>query len=380
MNKETNKKSCCAGNTVQIKETTKSCCCSGSLTENTKEVNSPAFINGWIDTKIGKIPLVSTKLSREDKIGGLKVRMNFGRMKYMVNPGLYGIGNPGDNSIVFVTANYKLTFDTLRKELGGLDAWILVLDTKGINVWCAAGKGTFSTKELVKRIEETGLKEIVSHRKLIVPQLGATGISAHKVKESSGFTVIYGPVRAPDIPLFLEQGMKTLPEMRRVTFSFKERLQVLPVEFMQGLGKLMYICIAIFLLSGITRNGYALQGKAGLLAVLNVLLAYIAGTVLGPMLLPWLPGRSFSIKGFGAGVIVFIIAFITQTAGNTFLHYGAWFLLITAFSSFLTMNFTGASTYTSISGVKKEMRAAIPFQIAGVVVGMGLWVSSIFTR
>ena len=122
------------------------------------------------------------------------------------------------------------------------------------------------------------------------------------------------------------------------------------------------------------------KGKAGLLAVLNVLLAYIAGTVLGPMLLPWLPGRSFSIKGFGAGVIVFIIAFITQTAGNTFLHYGAWFLLITAFSSFLTMNFTGASTYTSISGVKKEMRVAIPFQIAGVVIGMGLWVSSIFTR
>lgn len=378
MNEEANKKSCCSGSTEQTKEPAKSCCCRGSLTGNIKETNSPAFINGWINTKIGKIPRVSAELNQKDRIGGLKVRLNLGRMKYMVNPGLYGIGNPGDDSIILVTANYKLTFDTLRKELGGLDAWILVLDTKGINVWCAAGKGTFSTKELVKRIEETGLKEIVSHRKLIVPQLGATGISAHKVKESSGFKVIYGPVRAPDIPSFLEQGMKTSPEMRQVTFSFKERLQVVPVEFMQGLGKLVYICIAIFLLSGITRSGYALQGKAGLLAVVNVLLAYIAGTILGPMLLPWLPGRSFSIKGFGAGVMVFLIAIITQTAGNTFLHYGSWFLLITAFSSFLTMNFTGASTYTSISGVKKEMHAAIPLQIIATVAGIGLWISGIF--
>jgi CO dehydrogenase/acetyl-CoA synthase gamma subunit (corrinoid Fe-S protein) len=96
-----------------------------------------------------------------------------------------------------------LSFDTPRKELTGLDAWILVLDTKGINVWCAAGKGTFATKELAARIEATGLIKIIDHKKLIVPQLGAPGVSGYKVKKLFGFTVIFGPLRAKDIPAFL---------------------------------------------------------------------------------------------------------------------------------------------------------------------------------
>ena len=80
--------------------------------------------------------------------------------------------------------------------LAGVDAWILVLDTKGINVWCAAGKGTFGTGELVHRIGSVGLAGIVSHRKIIVPQLGAPGVSWPEVLRRSGFTVEYGPVRA----------------------------------------------------------------------------------------------------------------------------------------------------------------------------------------
>jgi hypothetical protein len=39
-------------------------------------------------------------------------------------------------------------------------------DTKGINVWCAAWKGTFGTEELIRRIETSGLAAVVSHRTL----------------------------------------------------------------------------------------------------------------------------------------------------------------------------------------------------------------------
>ena len=88
----------------------------------------------------------------------------------------------------------------LRKSLKGLNTWILVLDTKGINVWCAAGKGTFGTDELIRRISVTNLDRIVDHRKIIVPAARCARVSAaHEVKKASGFKVCYGPVRAEDV-------------------------------------------------------------------------------------------------------------------------------------------------------------------------------------
>ena len=94
-------------------------------------------------------------------------------MEYRVETGLYAIGSPGPDSPVLVSANYKMSFDRLRSQMSGLDVWILVLDTQGVNVWCAAGKGTLSTDELVRRIEEYRLVERTSHRTVIVPQLAA---------------------------------------------------------------------------------------------------------------------------------------------------------------------------------------------------------------
>jgi hypothetical protein len=123
-----------------------------------------------------------------------------------------------------------MTFDVLRKELGGQNAWILVLETEGINVWCAAGKGTFGTEEVARRVKTTRLAEVVNHRSLILPQLGAPGVAVHRVREECRFSVVYGPVRAQDIPRFLSEGMKTTPEMRRVTFPVSERLALTPVE------------------------------------------------------------------------------------------------------------------------------------------------------
>jgi hypothetical protein len=129
-----------------------------------------------------------------------------------------------------VSANYKLTFDILRKNLSGLDCWLMILDTKGINVWCAAGKGTFGTEELVNRIEQTGLSRIVTHRRLILPQLSAPGVSAHEVEKLSGFSVSYGPIRASDVKEFVKAGYKATKEMRVVKFTAWDRLVLTPVE------------------------------------------------------------------------------------------------------------------------------------------------------
>ena len=115
------------------------------------------FVTGSIATPAGLLPKVSSELEWRDRWGTIKARWGVGRMDYSIDPGLYALGNPDRESSVLVTANYKMSFDELRCALPGRDFWILVLDTKGINVWCAAGKGTFGTKELVMRIEASGL-------------------------------------------------------------------------------------------------------------------------------------------------------------------------------------------------------------------------------
>ncbi len=151
-------------------------------------------------------------------------------MKYRVDAGLYAIGEPTAESPVFITANYKLTFDLLRRAIASIDGWILVLDTLGINVWCAAGKGTFGSDELLDRIASSRLAEVVSHRKLILPQLAGPGVAGYKVKKRSGFQVLYGPVRAEDIPEFLKKDLKAEERMRVKDFGFMERLALVPME------------------------------------------------------------------------------------------------------------------------------------------------------
>lgn len=168
-----------------------------------------------------------------DYWGAVKVRLGMNRMGYTVEPGLYGVGEPAGDSPVFVSANYKLSFDHLRRELNEIDSWIMVLDTRGINVWCAAGAGTFGTEEMVNRIESNRLSDLVKHRQLIVPQLGAPGVAAHEVYRLSSFQVIYGPVRAEDIGKFLKNGMKASPDMRRVQFNMGDRLVLIPLELIQ---------------------------------------------------------------------------------------------------------------------------------------------------
>ncbi len=326
---------------------------------------------------------VPTALVLADKAGGWKARWAIGRMKYAIGPGLYAVGEPGAESPVLVSANYKMSFDRLRRELTGIDAWIMVIDTDGINVWCAAGKGTFGTEEIVRRIEAVGLKDVVSHRKLIVPQLGAPGVSAHEVRDKAEFRVVYGPIRAADLPVFLESSMKANEAMRRVRFGIWQRIVTVPVEFVMSLKYVAIVAACFFLLAGLNRDGYSVSlvmsrglFSAGLLAV-----TFLAAVIFGPALLPWLGGKAFSLKGLWIGVALaaglVILSVLRQGLLNNVSLVG-WMLMIPAVSSFVVMNFTGASTYTSLSGVRREMRIAVPIQLAAVAAGVILWVVGLF--
>ncbi|TLM69738.1 MAG: acetyl-CoA synthase subunit gamma, partial [Actinobacteria bacterium] len=206
-----------------------SCCCGGAAPDSYDYGPQP-YVDGSADTFAGVVPRVSTALTSADRLGELRVRMNLGRDDFRVQPGLYALGAPDDTAPVLVTANYRLSFDAVRACLAGRDAWLLVLDTRGVNVWCAAGKGTFGTAELVRRVRDTQLAQVVSHRRLVVPQLGATGVAAHRVRAESGFAVAWGPVRAADLPAFLDAGMEATAEMRRVRFPLRDRARLVGVE------------------------------------------------------------------------------------------------------------------------------------------------------
>jgi len=351
--KMSKEKSCCCSSD--------SCCAGEPITQYGK---GDRWVTGEIHTSKGNVPVISTMIQFKDTLGAWKVRWNIGRMDYKISPGIYAVGKPDKISPVIVSSNYKLTFDTLRKELSGLDCWILILDTKGINVWCAAGKGTFGTDELVRSILKTGLSEIVSHRTLILPQLGAHGVCAYEVTRQSGFSVVYGPVRANDIKNFIATGSIT-HEMRTVNFTMWDRLVLTPVELVQAAKTSLMVFGVLFLINLFASRPFGVDD------FIIYTGAVLMGTVVTPLLLPFIPVRAFALKGWLLG-LCWTMGFIWFkewfTLGYWLLAIG-YLLVLPSLSSFLAMNFTGSSTYTSFSGVIKEMKVAVPLIALSSVVG-----------
>lgn len=331
-----------------------------------------------METPAGSVPRVRTDLSLRDIRQTIIVRSGIGRFTYRVTPGLYCVGNPTAESPVLVTANYKLTFDMVRKELGGLDAWLLIADTRGINVWCAAGKGLFSTDEIVTSVAESRLAEIVSHRTLILPQLGAPGVAAHKVRKACGFKVVYGPVEARDLAEFIGAGNVATDAMRSVTFTLRQRFELIPVELVL-LGKpLLILLAAAFLLSGIGPDIFSLKAalSRGLAAGVTAVAGVLTGCVLVPLMLPMLPWRQFSPKGALLGAVAGLLCALRFASG--FGEGVALTLLAGTVSSYLAMNFTGSTPFTSPTGVEKEMRRWLPYQIGATALAVIIWLATPF--
>ncbi|MHB1391054.1 MAG: mercury methylation corrinoid protein HgcA [Thermoleophilia bacterium] len=319
---------------------------------------------------------VSADISRGERFEHLRCRLGAFRNKFMVAPGLWAFGEPDENADVLVSANYKLSFDALRQELSGLNLWILVLDTKGINVWCAAGKGTFGTDELVERITTAALERVVRHRRLLLPQLGAVGVNAAQVRKRTGFKVSFGPVRAADIPAYLRAGYKKTAQMSTVRFTMLDRLVLTPMEINPALKKYYpWFAVAVLLLFGLERQGVLFDSaiSGGLPFLLLGLVAILAGALVTPVLLPFIPFRSFALKGLLVGVaavgLASLLPLIADSQDDALLRAATW-ILFPAASSFIALQFTGSTTYTGMSGVKRELKIATPLYIGAVAVSL----------
>jgi len=188
--------------------------------------------------------------------------------------GLRRIGRPGRDSLVLVTCNFDLTVKRLERYLRGLDAWLLVCESKGVNVWCAAGAEEFNTHSVVSAVKTSDVADRVDHRELILPPLGAPGISSAEVSRQTGWNVRWGPVRAEDLPRYLAQGSCRDETMRRASYNWRERIDT-------GLGSLF----PFYFLGAIA---FLLLGRP---LLLHYLMVGAATFLIFMLACPWIPGR-----------------------------------------------------------------------------------------
>ena len=154
--------------------------------------------------------------------------------------GLIKIGEPDRNAPVFVTCNFHLTVERVKHALKGMDCYLLVANSKGINVWCASTGGHFRAHSIISVLKISGIDKLVDHRKVVLPQLAAAGVEGREISEKTGWHVIWGPVYASDIPAFVANHFKKSEEMRQVRFPAAARLEMavawaFPISLIAGL-------------------------------------------------------------------------------------------------------------------------------------------------
>jgi len=274
-----------------------------------------------------------------DALAYLLLNLTFLRTK----PGLYELGGPGAGAPVFVTANFTLTFNQLRRALRGLACYILVLDTRGINVWCAAGGDKFSTREVAVAARAFRLADVPHRTPLVLPKLAATGVSVHELKASHGLAATFGPVYARDIPAYIVDGYKKSDTMQRADFGLQKRLAV-TWSFALGNAALVALPLVIF------HHLYSPLAIAAAAAV-----SFLIGA-----LFPWLPSRLYSVKGLAAAALVAVPLVPHIIAGGGGGRSVALWALFLAFAGVLLgLEFSGDTATSSPSRVRQEFRPGL---------------------
>jgi 2-polyprenyl-3-methyl-5-hydroxy-6-metoxy-1,4-benzoquinol methylase len=204
-----------------------------------------------------------------------------------VRTGLYAVGHPDADSPVLVTGNFDLTVRRLVQAIDGkVNVWLLVADSAGINVWCAAGGGYFTAEKVIAAVKSSHLSEVVNHHALILPQLCANGVDGWRIRKETGWGVHWGPVRAADVPTYLAGKRKKPDEMRWVTFPLKDRLEMVTVT-MGFYGLLILLPVLIFWRPMFWPITFSLLGLSYFYAVVH----------------PWLPGRDGLHKSIPLAII-----------------------------------------------------------------------------
>jgi hypothetical protein len=193
------------------------------------------------------------------------------------------------------------------------------------------------------------------------------------VAKQAKFRIVYGPVRVADLPAFLDAGMKAAPEMRRVRFGFRDRIILAPEEIAAiVVNRAFWVILGLWVAGRLGLKIFAFSLPAFLGALL-------IGAVAVPALLPWVPFRRFSLKGGLLGMIgtlAFLAARGMPANPAGWVSAAGYLLCLPALSAFIAMGFTGSSPITSLSGVVKEMKTAVPLILLSVFLGVAAMITS----
>ncbi len=122
-----------------------------------------------------------------------------------VEPKVYPIGEPDQNSPVMFTTNFSLTYYTVESdvEASRIPSYILVVDTEGTSVLTAYSGDKLNEKTVADAMAKFGVEDLVKHRKLIIP--GYVAVMSGKLEEATNWEVMVGPRECSMLPKYLQE-------------------------------------------------------------------------------------------------------------------------------------------------------------------------------
>ncbi|MFX0000377.1 MAG: methyltransferase domain-containing protein [Candidatus Hodarchaeota archaeon] len=293
-----------------------------------------------------------------------------------IEPGIYQSGNPNESSPIIVTANYVYTYIKVMRALKGLDAWVLCVDSRGINVWCAARGNNFGNKQLIEAVEASGIANITNKKTIIVPQLSAGGIAAPLIKAEAPnfpFNILYGPVWAKYLPQFLEERPARKPDkmkLAKFTISHRFRAEITHTTFL--LRKIfLWPSIVLFLLflglsfiNTIWIKGLWIVGELWLWIIIsNALVAIL------------FPITNFTRKFISKGIIFGVMNVLLFGGLSWLFHYSLQSILLSSIfyfwlAFFSTMSFSGYTMATSPREIQDEYPIFSKINLILLIIGL----------
>jgi len=272
-----------------------------------------------------------------------------------IEPGIYKSGNPDEKSPILVTANYEFTYIKVMRDLKGLDAWIICVDSNGINVWCAARGNDFGNMQLLEAIEATGIKNITQKKTLLLPQLSAGGVAIPQLPKNSEefpFRVRYGPVWSKSIPQFLDENPGQKPDrMKLAKFKLYHRIRA-------GITHTSFLFRKIFILPliGLVLLFLILTWFNKLWWIGELSLWIIAANLIVALLFPISRfTRRFIFKGIFFGIINMVLLGGFSYLIHNNLYYALWQLCFYFWITFFSvMSFSGYTMATSPREIQEE--------------------------
>ncbi len=130
-----------------------------------------------------------------------------------VDPGMFPVGNPGKDSPILVTTNYRMTKIPVEEDLksANINAWLLVVDTGGIGVESAAAGGQFNADAVADALKKFKWQEKVGHKAVIIPGMSARISGSLEEALGDDSTVLVGPNDSSSIPKFLKEKWPPKP-------------------------------------------------------------------------------------------------------------------------------------------------------------------------